>query len=127
MRKIISSDEAPQAIGPYSQAVEVSGVVYGSGAIPLDPKTGEVVPGGIQAQTHQVMKNVGAVLRTAGLDYKNLAKCSIFVKDMNDFATVNEIYAGYLDSAAYPARETVQVARLPKDVLVEISFIAVRD
>lgn len=124
MKKIINTENAPAAIGPYSQAVYANGTLYISGQIPVDPSTGELVDG-IEKATHQVMKNLNAILSEAGFSFKNVVKASIFLKSMDDFAAVNEIYASYLDAAAFPARETVQVSCLPKNVDVEISMIAV--
>ncbi|HEY8400712.1 MAG TPA: RidA family protein [Cytophagaceae bacterium] len=123
-KKIVESKNAPAPIGPYSQAVLVNGILYVSGQIPLDPQTGNLVTGGIESETHQVMKNLQAILTEAGMDFSNVVKCSIFVKDMNNFAAINKIYGEYF-KADFPARETVEVSRLPKDVNVEISCIAV--
>lgn len=122
-KKIISTEKAPSAIGPYSQAVAYGNMVFTSGQIAIDPTTGELIMDSVEAETHQVMKNLTAVLAEEGLDFSNVIKTSIFLKNMDDFARVNEVYASYF-SADYPARETVQVARLPKDVNVEISMIA---
>lgn len=122
-KKIISTTNAPAAIGPYSQANFVNGVLYISGQIPIDPETGNLVDG-IEKETHQVMKNLKAILEEAGLSFSNVVKATIFLKSMDDFAAMNEIYASYLDANSYPARETVQVACLPKNVSVEISMIA---
>ena len=119
----IETTGAPAAIGPYSQAVKVGSLLFVSGQIGLQPQTGQVVSGGVEAEAHQVMQNIGAILKAAGLDYKQVVKTTIFLKSMQDFAAVNAIYASYLASP-FPARETVEVARLPKDVLVEISVIA---
>lgn len=124
MKKIINTENAPAAIGPYSQAIYANGTLYISGQIPVDPSTGELVDG-IEKATHQVMKNLDAILTEAGFSFKNVVKASIFLKSMDDFAAVNEIYASYLDAASFPARETVQVSCLPKNVDVEISMIAV--
>jgi 2-iminobutanoate/2-iminopropanoate deaminase len=115
---------APAAIGPYSQAVQAGGLVFLSGQIPLDPASGAMVPGGIEAQTRQVMSNLGAVLKAAGLDYANLIKTTIYLVDLGDFATVNGIY-GECFGAVPPARATVQVAALPKGALIEIEGVAV--
>lgn len=123
MRKIISTPDAPAAIGPYSQAVVYGGLLYCSGQIPLDPKTGEFVGTTVDVQTEQVMKNLEAILKAAGSDFSKVIKCSIFLADMADFATVNAIYAKYFVSEP-PARETVAVKTLPKNALVEISCIA---
>ncbi len=122
---IINSAQAPAPIGPYSQAVLANGVLYVSGQIPLDPATGELVQGNIEAETHQVMKNLQAILQEAGLDFGQVVKCSIFVKDMNNFARINGVYGSYFTQNP-PARETVEVSRLPKDVNVEISCLAVK-
>jgi 2-iminobutanoate/2-iminopropanoate deaminase len=124
MKKQINTSNAPQAIGPYSQAVLFDKILFISGQIPANPETGEIVSGGVSAETHQVMKNLKAILEEAGSNFSNAVKTSIFLKDMNDFAVVNEIYASYFEQGNYPARETVQVAKLPKDVNVEISMIA---
>lgn len=123
MKEIISSSNAPAAIGPYAQANLANGVLYISGQIPVNPATGETEEG-IEKQTHQVMKNLLAVLQEAGMSFTNVVKATIFLKDMGDFAVMNEIYASYLDPEYYPARETVQVSCLPKNVEVEISMIA---
>lgn len=126
MKKIINTTDAPAAIGPYSQANMANGVLYISGQIPVDPATGNLVEG-VENETHQVMKNLDAVLKAAGLTFKNVVKASIFLKNMDDFAVVNTIYASYLEEGSYPARETVQVSCLPKNVDVEISMIAHQD
>ena len=123
MRQVISTDAAPQAIGPYSQAIVYNGIAYLSGQIPLDPATGQIVAGGIEEQTTRVLDNLGAVLTAAGASFATVLKTTIFVKDMNDFAKVNEIYARYF-TANPPARATVQAAKLPRDVMVEIEAIA---
>ncbi len=120
----IETANAPAAIGPYSQAVWAGDLVFLSGQIPLDPATGEIVPGGIEAQTRQVMNNLQAVLAAAGLDFASLVKTTIFLVDLGDFATVNRIY-GEFCGAVPPARATIQVAALPKGALVEIEGIAV--
>ena len=123
MRETIFSEKAPQPIGPYSQAVRSGNTIYFSGQIGLDPHTGQFVSDtDVVAQTHQVMKNIGALLETCGAQYANIVKTSIFLKDMNDFPKVNDAYATYFDSV-FPARETVEVSRLPKDALVEISVV----
>lgn len=123
MKTIISTTNAPAAIGPYSQANLINGVLYISGQIPLNPETGKLVEG-IEKETHQVMKNLEAILTEAGMTFKNVVKATIFLKSMDDFAVMNDIYASYLDEANYPARETVQVSCLPKNVDIEISMIA---
>ena len=122
-KKVISTSKAPAAIGPYSQANYINGVLYISGQIPIDPETGNLVDG-IEKETHQVMKNLKAILEEAGLTFSNVVKATIFLKNMDDFAAMNQIYASYLDENSYPARETVQVSCLPKNVSVEISMIA---
>lgn len=124
--EIIQTDKAPAAIGPYSQAVKVGNVVYTSGAIPVDPTTGEVVAGGAAEQTEQALKNLKEVLIGAGASIDNVVKTTVFIKNMNDFATINEIYKKYF-TKNFPARSCVEVARLPKDVLIEIECVAVID
>jgi len=126
MKKVIHTSEAPAAIGPYSQATLVNGTLYISGQIPVDAETGKLVEG-IQKETHQVMKNLKAILTAADMDFSNAVKASIFLKNMDDFAEVNDIYASYFENEIYPARETVQVSCLPKNVDVEISMIAFKD
>lgn len=121
---IVTSEQAPAPIGPYSQAVKAGNTLYVSGQIPFDQLTGEMINENITEETHQVMKNMEAVLSAAGMDFQNVVKCSIFIKDMGQFSTINEAYGMYFKSDP-PARETVEVARLPKDVNVEISCIAV--
>ncbi|MBP6378383.1 MAG: RidA family protein [Kaistella sp.] len=123
MKKIISTSEAPAAIGPYSQANFANGILYISGQIPLNPQTGKLEEG-IEKETHQVMKNLEAILKEAGMTFKNVVKATIFLKNMDDFAVMNDIYVSYLDADSYPARETVQVSCLPKNVDIEISMIA---
>jgi 2-iminobutanoate/2-iminopropanoate deaminase len=123
MATIINTKNAPAPIGPYNQSVKVGNVLLISGQIALVPETMELVKGGVEEETHQVMKNLGAILKEAGLDYSNIAKASIFCKDLSDFSKINEIYGSYF-KGDYPARECVEVARLPKDVAVEISVIA---
>lgn len=124
MHRIINSHNAPAPIGPYSQATIAGDTLYISGQIPIDPNTGRVISGTIEEETHMVMKNLEAILKEAGVDFSNVVKCSIFVKDMNDFGRINETYGTYFSDNP-PARETVEVSRLPKDVRVEISSIAV--
>ena len=123
MKKIISTNNAPSAIGPYSQAVATGNMLFTSGQIAIDPSNGELNMDSLDIETKQVMNNLSAVLNEAGATFDNVVKTSIFLKDMNDFNAVNEIYASYF-KGDYPARETVQVAKLPKDVNVEISMIA---
>jgi 2-iminobutanoate/2-iminopropanoate deaminase len=124
MKKIISTSEAPAALGPYSQAVRVGSTIYCAGQIPLDPKTGQIVTGGIEVQTRRVMDNVTAILRAEGLTCENIVKTTIFLADLGDFQTVNEVYGSYFKQAP-PARSTVQVAALPKGAGVEIEAIAI--
>ena len=124
MKQIIHTVDAPAPIGPYSQAVRMGNTVYTSGQIAIDPKTGQLVSGSIAEETHQVMRNMKAVLEAAGLSFDQVLKSTIFITNMDDFGTINEVYASYFDTDTAPARETVQVARLPKDVRVEISMIA---
>lgn len=123
IKQIIHTHNAPAAIGPYSQAVKTGQLLFVSGQIPLDAATGQLVNGTIAEETRQVMKNIQAILTAAELSFGHVVKASIFIKDMNDFAAINEVYATYF-SSDFPARETVEVARLPKDVRVEISVIA---
>ena len=123
MRQAISSDGAPKAIGPYSQAIRAGQLLFLSGQVPLDPATGQLVGGDIAAQTRRVMDNLGAVLNAAGLSFADIVRTTIFLADINDFAAVNEVYGSYF-SAPAPARATVQVARLPKDARVEIDAVA---
>ncbi len=123
MKKNIHTQNAPQAIGPYNQAVSLNNLLFISGQIPANPETREIVSE-ISEATHQVMKNLEAILTEAGANFSNVVKTTIFLKDMNDFTVVNEIYASYFQEGVYPARETIQVAKLPSDVKVEISMIA---
>ena len=122
---IINSIKAPQPIGPYSQAILAGNTLYVSGQIAIDPSTGNMVTGDIVSETQRVMNNIREILKEAGMDFPNVVKCGIFVKDLNNFATINKVYGEYFSSAP-PARETVEVSRLPKDVNVEISCIAVK-
>jgi 2-iminobutanoate/2-iminopropanoate deaminase len=125
-KTLISSNNAPAAIGPYSQAVRIDGIVFTSGQVALDPETGTIVAGGIREQTTRVLDNLTAILAMAGLDMTHVVKTTVFLKSMADFAAMNEIYAIYLapEGVVPPARSTVEVARLPKDALVEIELIA---
>lgn len=125
MKKVIQIPGAPAPIGPYSQAILKGDTLYVSGQIPLNPFTGELVIDSIDAATERVMLNIEALLSEAGMNFNHIVKCSIFLKDMNDFAVMNRVYAGFFDDVP-PARETVQVAKLPLDVPVEISCIAIR-
>ena len=123
MKKVIHTADAPAAIGPYSQAVAVNNLLYTSGQIALDSNSGELKDESLSQETHQVMTNMEAVLKAGSTSFEHVVKTTIFLKDMNDFNAVNEIYATYFKDS-FPARETVQVAKLPKDVRVEISMIA---
>jgi 2-iminobutanoate/2-iminopropanoate deaminase len=123
VKQAVSSADAPQAIGPYSQAVRAGQYLFASGQIPTDPATGVIVDGDVSAQTRRVFENLGAVLKAANLSFADVVKTTVFLADMNDFAAMNEVYGKYF-SEPYPARATVQVARLPKDARVEIDLIA---
>ncbi|NLL94003.1 MAG: RidA family protein [Clostridiales bacterium] len=124
MKKIISTDKAPAAIGPYSQAIEVNGMVFTSGVIPVVPSTGEI-PEGIEAQAKQAIGNLIALLGESGVSEENVIKTTVFIKDMNDFTKINEIYSQFFTKDC-PARSCVEVARLPKDVLIEIEAIGIK-
>jgi 2-iminobutanoate/2-iminopropanoate deaminase len=124
MKKAISTDKAPAAIGPYSQAIEVNGMVFTSGMIPVNPATGEI-PAGIEAQAEQAFSNLAALLQASGTSVEAVIKTTVFIKEMNDFGKINEIYAAYF-AQPYPSRSCVEVARLPKDVLLEIEAIALK-
>ncbi|CAM1344470.1 RidA family protein [Tenacibaculum amylolyticum] len=126
MKKIINTSKAPAPIGPYNQAVLSGNTLYTSGQIAINPETGELVLDDIKTETKQVMENMKAVLNEAGMSFENVIKTSIFISDMHNFAAINEVYATYFDDANAPARETVEVANLPKFVNVEISMIAVK-
>ncbi|SFZ91816.1 2-iminobutanoate/2-iminopropanoate deaminase [Flaviramulus basaltis] len=126
MKKIITTPNAPAPIGPYNQAVLSGNTLYTSGQIAFNPKTNELVLDDIKTETKQVMENLKAVLDAASMTFSNVVKSSIFISNMDDFALINEVYGSYFDEANAPARETVQVARLPKNVNVEISMIAVK-
>lgn len=123
MKKVISTDKAPQAIGPYSQAIEVNGMVFTSGVIPIVPATGALVEGGVEEQAKQALSNLAELLKAAGTSTDKVIKTTVFIKNMDDFGKINEIYATYF-TGDYPARSCVEVARLPKDVLIEIEAIA---
>lgn len=125
MKTIISTEKAPQAIGPYSQAIEVNGMVFTSGVIPIIPATGELVTGSIEEQADQAIGNLKALLEESGVSMENVVKTTVFIKNMDDFAKVNEVYAKYFTSQ-FPARSCVEVARLPKDVLIEIEAIGIK-
>jgi 2-iminobutanoate/2-iminopropanoate deaminase len=126
MKKIIQTQNAPAPIGPYNQAVLTNNMLFISGQIAFDPTTGELILSDISAETDQVMKNLKAILSEAGMTFENVVKTTIFISDMNDFAAINKVYGSYFEDATAPARETVQVACLPKNVNVEISMIAVK-
>jgi len=126
MKKIITTDKAPAPIGPYNQAVLSGNTLYTSGQIAINPETGELVLGSIEAETKQVMQNMKEVLAAAEMTFENVIKTSIFISDMHNFSKINAVYGEYFDNATAPARETVEVANLPKFVNVEISMIAVK-
>ena len=123
MREIISTNNAPQAIGPYSQAVQANGFIFTSGQIAIDPATQQVIAGDVSAQTRRVLQNLLAILQAAGTGLDKVVRCTVVLKSMNDFTAMNAVYGEYF-TAAPPARSTVEVARLPKDVLVEVDVIA---
>lgn len=125
-RRIVKTDQAPDPVGPYNQAVIANGMVYTAGQIAIDPTTNQLMEGTVEEQAHQVMKNLGAVLAEAGSSFGKVVKTTIYLKSMDDFAAVNAVYGTFFDDEA-PARSTVEVSRLPKDVLVEIDCIAVVD
>jgi 2-iminobutanoate/2-iminopropanoate deaminase len=125
MKRIITTEKAPKAIGPYNQAVEINSTLYISGQIPLDPLSGEIVQGGIIEQTERVMKNIGIILSAAGYSYTDVVKSTCMLSDINNFAAMNEVYAKYY-TKDFPARSTFQVAALPKNVMVEIETIAAK-
>jgi len=122
MREIIATEKAPKAVGPYSQAIRFANLVFISGQIPLDPKSGEMVGGDIEVQAKQALENLKAIVEASGMGLENVLKCTCFLQDIEDFARFNSVYATYF-ADVLPARETVEVSRLPKDVLVEISAI----
>lgn len=126
MKQIIVTKGAPEPIGPYSQAILHGNTLYVSGQIAIDPESGNMVKKDIESETRRVMKNLGAVLNEAKMDFSNVVKCTIFIKDMEDFKNINKVYGSFFDPVTAPARETVEVSRLPKDVRVEISCIAVK-
>ena len=123
MRDVIATDQAPKAIGPYSQAIRAAGLVFTSGQVAIDPATQQIIVGDIAAQTDRVLRNLSAVLKAAGTSLDKAVRCTVFLKNMGDFAAMNEVYGRYFTQAP-PARTTVEAARLPKDVLVEIDVIA---
>jgi 2-iminobutanoate/2-iminopropanoate deaminase len=123
MRDVIATDQAPQAIGPYSQAIRAQGLIFTSGQVAIDPATQQVIFGDVSAQTDRVLKNLAGILQASGSTMEKVLRCTVFLKNMGDFAAMNEVYGHYFKQAP-PARSTVEVARLPKDVLVEIDVIA---
>lgn len=124
MKKIIYTKNAPEPIGPYSQAILLGNMLYTSGQIPMNPATNEIILSSIENETEQVMQNIKAILTEAGMTFENVIKCSIFIMNMNDFVTINKVYGSYFNPETAPARETVQVATLPRNVNIEISVIA---
>ena len=125
-RKIVSTNAAPKAVGPYSQAVWAGDFLFCAGQIPLDPLTGQLVPGGVVEQTVRVLENIRAVLTSQGLGFDSIVKTTVFIADLNHFSAMNEVYARYFTSD-FPARSTVPVSRLPKDALIEIEAVAIRN
>ena len=123
-KHIIFSAQAPAPIGPYQQAVRAGSFIFTAGQIPIDPQTGNLVPGGIEEQTHRVIQNLKAILMAGGSSLDQVVKTTVFLRDMNDFPAMNRIYATYFPEAAAPARSTVQVARLPRDAAIEIEVVA---
>jgi 2-iminobutanoate/2-iminopropanoate deaminase len=123
MREVIATADAPQAIGPYSQAIRAQGLIFTSGQVAIDPTTQQVIAGDVSAQTDRVLKNLAAILQASGSALEKVVRCTVFLKNMGDFAAMNEVYGRYFKQSP-PARSTVEVARLPKDVLVEIDVIA---
>ena len=123
MRQAVSTPSAPKAIGPYSQAIRAGSLLFVSGQVPIDPATGQIINGDIAAQTHRVFQNIGEILKAGGASFDHVVRTTVFLADMNDFASMNEAYATYFTAPA-PARATVQVSRLPKDARVEIDVIA---
>lgn len=126
MANVISTDKAPAAIGPYSQAIEVNGMIYTSGMIPIDPSTGELVTGSVEAQAEQAISNLEALLAASGSSIEKVVKTVMFISNMDDFGKINEVYAKHFKEP-YPARSCVQIARLPKDVAIEIEAVAVKN
>jgi 2-iminobutanoate/2-iminopropanoate deaminase len=123
MREVIATEQAPQAIGPYSQAIRAQGLIFTSGQIAIDPATAQIVAGDVSAQTDRVLKNLAAILQASDSSLEKVLRCTVFLKNMGDFAAMNEVYGRYFKQSP-PARSTVEVARLPKDVLIEIDVIA---
>jgi len=126
MRDVIHTDKAPGAIGPYNQAILANGTLYVSGQIPINPKTAEIISSSITDETHRVMQNLEAILTQAEMSWENVVKCTIFTTDISKFSELNEVYGSYFNSGREPARECVEVSKLPKNVSVEISLIAVK-
>ena len=124
MQKVIYTPNAPAQLGSYSQAIEAGGLLFISGQIAIDPKSGNLITDSIEAETKRVMENLRAILTEAGLSFANVIKCSVFIRDMEMYSRINEVYASYFEAATVPARELVEVSRLPKDVNIEISLIA---
>ena len=124
MKKIINTSKAPAPVGPYNQSVLFNGILFASGQIAINPDSGELIIDTIEEETHQVMKNIQAILSEAGMTFENILKCSVFVSDMNNYSRINAVYAEYFDEDTAPARELVEVANLPKFVNIEISVIA---
>ncbi|NOQ92801.1 MAG: RidA family protein [Flavobacteriaceae bacterium] len=127
MKKIIETKNAPAPLGPYSQAVLINNILYASGQIAIDPKSGNLITNNISDETEQVMQNLKAVLTEAKMNFDDVVKATIFISDMDDFVAINTVYGSYFNEAIAPARETVQVAKLPKNVNVEISVIAIKE
>jgi 2-iminobutanoate/2-iminopropanoate deaminase len=125
MKRIIQSNNAPRPIGPYSQATMLNNMLFVSGQIPIVPETGDLLEGNIQEQTKQVLENISAILKAAGMNFSDVMKCTLFIRDMTQFGQINEVYNQYFEKSP-PARETVEVSRLPKDADIEISVIAMR-
>ena len=123
MREVIATEQAPKAIGPYSQAIRAEGLIFTSGQIAIDPATAQIIAGDVSAQTDRVLKNLAAIMQASGSSLEKVLRCTVFLKNMGDFAAMNEVYGRYFKQEP-PARSTVEVARLPKDVLIEIDVIA---
>jgi len=124
MKTVVNTVQAPAPVGPYNQSIAAGGMLFISGQVAIDPSTGEMIQETIEAETTRVLQNIGAILRAAGLDYADVLKCSVFVTDIGNFGRINAIYAGFFDGTIAPARELVEVVRLPKDAHIEISAIA---
>ncbi|RLD20283.1 MAG: RidA family protein [Bacteroidetes bacterium] len=124
MRQVLNTDQAPAPVGPYNQSISANGTLYVSGQVAIDPTTGDMLQESIEVETKQVMRNIGAILKTAGLSYEDILMCNVFVTDMNNYGRINTIYAEFFNSETAPARALVEVSRLPKDANVEISVTA---